>query len=364
MKKTRTAALIMAFAMALTAASCGGKKETASDNESAKDTTAEVTTEASAADPTEGTTEDTSEEELAENMFGSTADINDFVKTTDINPPLWKVTDPESGNSIYLLGTMHVLPEKASDYPEKLMDIYNNCEAIAVEYDTVTLMSDANAMAEMTQGFIYKDGSKVTEHISDETYQKLKDYFNSMGGYSEMLDMYNTGFFINQLNSIMLLRLENLETSGTDTYFMELAKKDNKEVISIETLDTQVNALSAYSDDLADYILSDSLDEMDNIDEYAENIAEIYELWANGSGDIMFDSDIDTDDIPEELKDDYDEYKKTMLNDRNKGMAEKASELLKDGKNCLFMVGALHYSEDVGVDNLLEGMGYKVEKIA
>ena len=45
-------------------------------------------------------------------------------------------------------------------------------------------------------------------------------------------------------------------------------------------------------------------------------------------------------------------------------MAEKASELLKEGKNCLFMVGALHYSEDVGVDNLLEGMGYKVEKIA
>ena len=225
-------------------------------------------------------------------------------------------------------------------------------------------MSDANAMAEMTQGFIYKDGSKVTEHISDETYQKLKDYFNSMGGYNEMMDMYNTGFFINQLNSIMLLRLENLETSGTDTYFMELAKKDNKEVISIETLDTQVNALSAYSDDLADYILSDSLDEMDNIDEYAEDIAEIYELWANGSGDIMFDSDIDTDDIPEDLKDDYDEYKKTMLNDRNKGMAEKASELLKDGKNCLFMVGALHYSEDVGVDNLLEGMGYTVEKIA
>ena len=216
----------------------------------------------------------------------------------------------------------------------------------------------------MTQGFIYKDGSKVTEHISDETYQKLKDYFNSVGGYNEMLDMYNTGFFINQLNSIMLLRLENLETSGTDTYFMELAKKDNKEVISIETLDTQVKALSAYSDDLADYVLSDSLDEMDNIDEYAEDIAEIYELWSNGSGDILFDSDMDTDDIPEDLKDDYDEYKKTMLNDRNKGMAEKASELLKDGKNCLFMVGALHYSEDVGVDNLLEGMGYTVEKIA
>ena len=78
----------------------------------------------------------------------------------------------------------------------------------------------------------------------------------------------------------------------------------------------------------------------------------------------MFDMDMDIDEIPEELKGDYDEYKKTMLDDRNKGMADKAEELLKEGKNCLFMVGALHYSEDVGVDNLLEAKGYKVEKIA
>ena len=103
-------------------------------------------------------------------MLGTTADINDYIKTTDINPPLWKVTDPESGNSLYLLGTMHILPEAAKDYPEKVMDIYKNCDAIAVEYDTVSLMSDASAFAAFQNGFVYKDGSKITDHISDETY--------------------------------------------------------------------------------------------------------------------------------------------------------------------------------------------------
>ena len=364
MKIKRTAALIMAFAMVLTAASCSGRKETASDKDTAKETTTETAAETTAADPSENASDEASEAETPANMFGTTADINDFIKTTDINPPLWKVTDPESGNSLYLLGTMHIVPEAAKDYPEELMDIYKNCEAIAVEYDTVSLMSDAAAFTKFQQGFIYNDGSKITDHISEETYKKLTDYFESMGGYNAMLDQYNTGFFINQLNSIMLLRLENLQTSGTDEYFIGLAKNDNKEVINIETLDTQIGALSAYSDELADYVLSDCLDDMDNIDEYAEDISDIYEAWAKGSGDILFDSDMDVDDIPEDLKDDYAEYKKTMLNDRNKEMADKASELLKEGKNCLFMVGALHYSEDVGVDNLLEGMGYKVEKIA
>lgn len=363
MKITKTAAFILAFAMALTTASCGGKKETASDKDNTKETAAETAETTAADDTAEAASDEASEEELPENMFGSTADINDFIKTTDIQPPLWKVTDPESGNSIYLLGTMHVIPEAAKDYPDKLMDIYNNCEAIAVEYDTISLMADPDAFAEFQNGFLYTDGSKITDHISEDTYKKLTGYFDSLGGYNTMLDQYNTGFFINQLNSIMLLRLENLQTSGTDEHFIDLARNDSKEVINIETLDTQIGAISAYSDELADYVLSDCLDTMDNIEDYAEDISDIYEEWAKGSGDIPFESDIDLEEIPEYLKDDYSEYKDTLLNKRNHEMAEKASELLKSGKNCLFMVGALHYSEDVGVDNLLEGMGYTVEKI-
>ncbi len=364
MKTTKTAAFIMALAMTLTAASCSKKEAPASDSDSANTTTAELATETISDDPTEAAAEENTDGEDMENPFGKTADINDYIKTTDINPPLWKVTDNESGNTLYLLGTMHVLPVSAGDYPQQIMDIYKNCDSIAVEYDTVSLAEDTAAQLDLAKGFMYDDGSKLTDHISEGTHTKLKDYFTSLGGYNEMFDQFNAGYFINQLNNIMLMRLENLEIAGTDTYFMNLAKKDNKEVISIETIDTQVKALSAYTDDLGDYLLKDYLDDMDAIDEYADNISQLYEQWANGSGDILFDSDMDIDELPEDLEDDYAQYKNVLLTDRNKGMAEKASELIKSGKNCLFMVGALHYSEDVGVDNLLEGMGYTVEKIA
>ena len=77
----------------------------------------------------------------------------------------------------------------------------------------------------------------------------------------------------------------------------------------------------------------------------------------------ILDMDMDIDELPEDLKDDHEEYLKTMVDDRNKYMADKASEYIKEGKNCLFMVGAGHYSGDNGVDNLLEGMGFTVEKI-
>ena len=42
-------------------------------------------------------------------------------------------------------------------------------------------------------------------------------------------------------------------------------------------------------------------------------------------------------------------------------MAEKL-RIYKDGKNYFFMVGALHFSGDKGVDDLLEDMGYKLSE--
>ena len=93
-----------------------------------------------------------------------------------------------------------------------------------------------------------------------------------------------------------------------------------------------------------------------------ESVAELYNLWAKGDVDGMLKLE-EEDEIPDELKKDYADYENISIYERNKGMAEKASEYIKDGKNYFFMVGALHFSGDKGVDDLLEDMGYKVERV-
>lgn len=366
MKKKRVFIAVIASVMSLSCASCGNEKSNSSSS-------SESITESSVPENNEATEEtlDTAEEETVdddesstENPLGKTADINDYIDSTEINPPLWKVTDPDSGNIMYLLGTIHMLPSNVSDYPSDLIDIYNSCDSIAVEYDVTLLEKDANAQMEYLNGLIYSDGSTIKDHISEETYNKAKDYFDSIGAYSEMLDQYTTGYWINQLSSVMLLRLENMELSGTDTYFISKAQEDSKEIISIEELSMQTDALNAYSDDYADYNISEMVDSIDDINDFAESYSELYDLWSKGSGDIMIDMDVDLDELPDDLLDDHEAYVKVVLDNRNQYMADKASEYIEDGKNCLFMVGAAHYSGDNGVDNLLEEMGYTVEKIA
>ena len=374
MKFKNLYAFLGAF-LCVVAVSCGNSEkntDTSSETESSTVTDIQTETEVTKAEETtvsetqtenqSETTSETSEENVS--AYGTTADFNDYITATKVTPPVWKVTDPETNNELYLMGTIHALPENFTEFPDYVMDIYENSDGVAVEYDVSKIQNDIRELIKYQQMYIYEDGSTIQEHISDETYQKAKSYFESIGAYSDMLDNFSAGYWYSQISSAMLLRLEHLSLTGVDSMFIENATNDGKEVVNIETLDIQVGAVDAYSDELVDFLMSEAIDDIDNIDEYAEGIGELYNDWASGDIDEMLNEDFDEiDELPEELKDDYEDYMNVMLYNRNKGMADKASEFLKEGKNYFFMVGSAHYAGDKGVDDLLADMGYTVVSI-
>ncbi|MDE5583160.1 MAG: TraB/GumN family protein [Ruminococcus sp.] len=377
MKNRKIFCILLASILTVSAVSCGNTEENSSVSEESSQAEEVTSTEETAEEPTEEVTEEEAEtqaetETQAEDssggnsLYGSTAVFTDFVKTKgEVSPPLWKVTDPETNNELYIMGTIHVLPSDFAGLPENIKDIYENSDGIAVEYNVNEITSDIRLLAKYQQMFLYEDGSLVSDHISQETYDRAKAYFESLGLYQDVLDQFSAGYWLNQIQSIMILRLENLSSEGVDSQFISLAENDGKEVVNIETLEIQAGAIDGYSDELVDYLISELLDEIDEIDECAENLAELYDLWAVGDVDSMLDSENEEiEELPRDLQDDYIAYNDIMLTDRNQGMAEKASEFLKEGKNYLFMVGSAHYSGDRGVDDLLAEMGYTVEKIS
>ena len=386
MKSQKILCAFITALLCVTAVSCGDTSEESTENSvsSVSETESETETQTESDTQPEETTETTEISETPEetqpeeesepdtqadntgnvSAYGTTADISQYIKTTEIKPPLWKVTDPETQNELYIMGTIHVLPSGFDGLPDYIADIYENSDGVAVEYDVTQLTSDIRALIAYQQMFMYDDGTTIQDHISDETYQKAKEYFESIGAYTPELDQFSAGYWNNQLENLMILRLENLSTDGIDSQAIAMAQKDGKEVVSIETLETQTNAIGGMSDELIDYVMNEMLDDIDDIDDYAEELAELYDLWAVGDVDPMLSEELDEiDELPDELKDDYENYMDVMLFNRNQGMAEKASEFLKDGKNYLFMVGSAHYAGDKGVDDILSDMGYTVEKI-
>lgn len=362
MKKNKILCAFLAALMVLSAAGCGNKE---SSSEKVKTTT--TTSEALTANvgettvaPEDKTDESENKDDTSKN--DETVDINDYITVDNPSPALWKATDPKTGNELYLMGTIHVVSEEKYSLPDYVMDVYDNCDGVAVEVDPNKL-SDMSVLQEFLTYLVYTDGTTIKDHISEESYEIGKECFEEMGMYNEVLDVYTAGFWLSQIESAAMLELKNISSEGVDARLAAMAADDGKEVIDIENLEIQASAMNAYSDAYADFCFKSIKEELDDPSAIAESLGDLYNLWASGKIDEMLEVDEETDDLPEELLDDYNEYMNTMLYKRNAGMAERASEFLKNGDNYFFMVGSLHFAGDRGVDDLLADMGYTVERV-
>lgn len=362
MKKSKILCAFLAALMVLSAAGCGDKE---SSSEKVKTTT--TASEALTADvgettvaPEDKTDESVTKDDASKN--DGTADINDYITVDTPTPALWKATDPETGNELYLMGTIHVVSEEKYSLPDYVMEVYDNCDGVAVEYDPNKL-SDMSVLQEFLTYLVYTDGTTIKDHISEESYEIGKECFEEMGMYNELLDVYTAGFWLSQIESSAMLELKNLSSEGVDARLAAMAADDGKEIIDIETLEIQASAMNAYPDAYADFCFKSMKEEVDDSSVIAESLGGLYDLWASGKVDEMLEIDEGADEIPEELLDDYNEYMDTMLFNRNIGMAERAAEFLENGNNYFFMVGSLHFAGDKGVDDLLADMGYTVERV-
>ena len=99
-------------------------------------------------------TEENTAEASSEEASGETSDVNNdlnsYVTVREATPAMWKVTDEKTGNSIYMLGTMHMVTGYTYPLPDYIMDVYESCDGIAVEYDISSMMSDFTQIQDFT----------------------------------------------------------------------------------------------------------------------------------------------------------------------------------------------------------------------
>lgn len=363
-------ALFITSAMLLTLASCGADNNS-SDTNSKDNSSSETETTASAEKETKEPTESEKETEPEEDTTaaktddkkdGTNIDINDYITAETTEPALWRATDPDTGNELYLMGTIHVVSEEKFSMPDYLLDVYENSDGIAVEYD-IRELEKISVAQELLMNMVYTDGTTISDHISEEAYEAGKTALSELGMYASALDVYMPGFWINQIETIAMTTFKNLSTDGVDSRFLDMAAEDGKEIVSIETLEIQSQAMVGYSDEYADYCLRQIPEDLENLEETAEALGQLYDMWATGDMDGLEVLANDTEGIPEELLDDYAAYNDIMLYKRNEGMADKAAEFIENGDNYFFMVGALHFAGDKGVTALLEDKGYTVERL-
>ncbi|MDP4983373.1 TraB/GumN family protein [Pseudoalteromonas tunicata] len=263
---------------------------------------------------------------------------------------LWQVS--KNGDSIYLGGTVHVLPPSEFPLPKGFEQAYQNTNVLMLEAQ----MPDANdpaAQLAMMQKLTYPAGQNLKTQLSPAVYKKLSQYFTDLGIDIAMFEQFKPG-----LVTMMLLTFElqkaQLQGEGVDAYFSRLAKQDDKKTIYLESLDFQLSLFSAFGEDNADAFIQSNLEQMKD---FQPSFTKMLAAWR--SGDL---SDIEYLMTTEMQQTDPDTYE-LMFTKRNKDWIPKLEALFNNQDKELVLVGAAHLAGKNSVLDLLKLRGYHVKQV-
>ncbi len=302
--------------------------------------------------------ESSKDENVSENEKSElTSEQSSEPAKSTITPAVWEVTD-SNGNSLYMMGTIHVADADAEVLPDYFEAAYAKCDALAVECDTDSMDIDMSIYTKL----MYTDGTTIKEHVPEEQYNTVVKELANAGQYMAAFDYMKPALWSNYVELAAASKAGLSTDYGIDYNMLDRAKEEGKEILELESVDFQLNLMANLSDDIQTLLFKEIAQE-GIIDEYAKELAELYNEWKKGNeisndDDVAGESSIDKKDL--ELAE---EYNKILVDDRNVGMAKKIKSYIDDGKKVMVLAGSAHFYGEKGIIKLLENEGYTIRKL-
>jgi uncharacterized protein YbaP (TraB family) len=249
-------------------------------------------------------------------------------------------------NTVYLLGSIHVL--RLSDYPlpQVLLEAYGNANAVIMEVNPEE-MSSAEVQSEMLTSAILPDGKTLPDVLGKQRYGRADALAHEVGVELSAFDQFAPWFAAEAISQLQLTQLGFQPEAGVEMYFMERARSDGKSVSGLETVHDQLSLFQNMAwDTQADYLVS-SLEQAHDL---PKDVDSMVRAWQRGDT-LWFANQMQT-----ELGRDPRLYQ-SVLGARNRKWVPKIEALLNDDKNYLVIVGTGHLVGQGSVIELLKKDG-------
>ena len=292
-------------------------------------------------------------------------------------PLFYKVTG-SNGQTMWLLGTIHVGDNRTAHLPQVIYDAFKDADALAVECDVDAFEEQAetdSAIQELISNtYFYSDGSTTKDHIQDEElYTYALRMMKSSGNYNFNTLYFKPSVWGSSLDSFYLQQgYQLISEKGVDHRLLKMAREANKPIYEVESNEFQIGMLNGWSEELQEYLLLENCSY--DYPAYCQSVSELYEAWLRGDeAELaeMISDEVDTSEMtPEELeeyekhKDLLEEYNNAMGPDRNDDMLKVAVEYLESGETVFYAVGLAHLLAPDGLVHTLRDAGYTVELVS
>ncbi len=282
-------------------------------------------------------------------------------KESTITPLLYRVTD-QQGNVIWLFGSIHVGLESYYPLPDYVLDAFDGSDALAVELDIMKVEWNFVQQTRLLQLLIYTDGTTISDHLPEETYNRAVKILEENEQYNQSLDYYMPALWWSTVETLSYEKMGADASLGIDRHLLKRARNDGKTVLEIESAEFQYGMMADFSPELQQVLLESAIESYENIQITGADLEKMMDLWAAGD-EAAFGAYLNMEAEFTEPEEEalYQEYTESLVTSRNQSMTEYAVEALASGEEIFICVGAAHIVGEGAIAQNLRDLGYQVE---
>lgn len=256
---------------------------------------------------------------------------------------LWRIQG--SVNTVFLLGSVHLLREEDYPLPDGLMQAYAEADALLLELD----LDDVDPVA--AQALLNRIGrlasGTLADWMGDAHYSRAAALAAELDIDLERMSGVKPWYAALVILQLQLGRLGFAPQLGIDSFFSGRARGDGKPVDGLETLDYQLGIFDSMSRDLQSDFLLETLVEAGEIE---DSLGKMIQAWRSGN----------TAELAGLLQQGFEDYPalyQRLVVERNQNWVDHIKGLLETDRNVLVIVGALHLVGEQSVIDLLRERG-------
>ena len=280
------------------------------------------------------------------------AQVNGAAAGTQEHPvTLWRIAGET--NSIYLLGSIHLLREQDHPLPGVIDTAYDDADVIVMEID----MDDADPVytqAAFNRAGVRQDETTLRDLRGEEAFGAASEAAAAINIPLDLLAKSEPWLAAITVELMLLYRIGFDPALGVEMTMTQRAAADGKPIEGLETIDEQLAFLDGLPLDAQREMLLQVLSEGAAM---SESIDDLIEAWHHGDTATLEDALLDS-------TAGLDALNEVLVNSRNRRWVETISTWLEDERDYLIVVGALHLVGEQGVPALLEKRGFGIHQLS
>jgi uncharacterized protein YbaP (TraB family) len=243
-------------------------------------------------------------------------------------------------NTVYLLGSIHVL--RPSDYPlpAVVQDAYRNAASLVMEINLADIDTE-QIQTQMLASALLPEGKSLPQVMGQSRYARAQSLTRDLGFELSTFDLFAPWFTAEAISQLQLAQIGFEPQAGVEMHFLDLARADGKTVSGLETVHDQIALFESMSMDAQVQYLMSSLEQARDLPKEVDGMVH---AWQRGDTNWLETQ------MKSELGNDPAVYQSLVIA-RNRKWIARIEALLADDKNYLVIVGTAHL---VGRDSVID----------